>query len=180
MDSYINVTNESVEKEQKMRTENHYRVRLVEITAENLGDVCQLSNTLSDSQKNCVASNAYSIAQAHYYPEKAWFRGIYLNDQETPIGFIMLDTVADDVPGETEPCLFLWRFMIRKDFQNKGYGKEALDIVAEKFKAEGKKVFYTSCVVDEAEGPYPFYLRYGFIDTGMQEDGEQILKMMLK
>ena len=45
------------------------RIKLVDITKENLREICQLSNSLSESQKNCVATNAFSIAQAHYYPE---------------------------------------------------------------------------------------------------------------
>lgn len=45
------------------------RINFVDVNADNLSEICQLSNTLTESQKKCVASNAYSIAQAHYYPE---------------------------------------------------------------------------------------------------------------
>ena len=52
---------------------------------------------MSEHQKQFVAPNAVSIAQA-YFSKEAWFRAIYADD--TAIGFVMLclGTVA-----------FLWR-----------------------------------------------------------------------
>jgi diamine N-acetyltransferase len=142
----------------------------------NLAEVCKLSDTLSPEQQKCVAPNVYSIAQAHFSPDIAWFKAIYLD--ENPIGFIMVDTEEEEIPEEEKPCIVLWRFMIAKDFQGKGYGKKALDLVADKFRKEEKKYFYTSCVMAEIS-PYQFYLKYGFEDTGIMEEKEEILKMKL-
>jgi len=155
------------------------RIKLVDITADNLSEICKLSNTLTDSQKKCVATNAYSIAQAHYYPETAWFKGIYLIEGSVPIGFVMLDHVFDDIPESDKPGIYLWRFMIKLDAQKNGYGREVLDLIADKFKSEGKKTLYTSCVMEEADSPYHFYIKYGFIDTGLKEDDEQFLMKWL-
>lgn len=154
-------------------------VRLVEISVQNLWEICKLSDTLSHGQRNCVASNAYSVAEAHFLPENAWFKAIYAD--EKPVGFIMVDIAPKDLPAalndEGANSVFLWRFMIGGEYQGKGYGKAALDIVSEKFKEEGKHIFYTSCVVEEAEGPFPFYIKYGFEDTGVLEDDEEILRI---
>jgi diamine N-acetyltransferase len=155
------------------------RIKFVDINADNLSEICQLSNSLTESQKNCVASNAYSIAQAHYYPEKAWFKGIYLTEASIPIGFIMLDVVADDLPEVDKPGVYLWRFMMKYEYQKQGYGRECLDLISEKFKLEGKKTIYTSCVKEEADSPYHFYIKYGFVDTGLVEDNEQVLMKIL-
>jgi len=153
-------------------------IELRELNKDNFYDVCKLSDTLTESQKRCVAPNIYSIAQAHFYPENAWFRGIYLGEE--PIGFIMLDMIADDddIPMDDKPSAFLWRFMIAKDHQEKGYGRKVLDLITEKLRKEGKKTLYTSCHIEEAE-PLRFYLNYGFTDTGVFDDGEEVLKMTL-
>ena len=155
------------------------RIIFVDIDAENLSEICQLSNTLTESQKKCVASNAYSIAQAHYYPEKAWFKGIYLADGSEAIGFIMFDLVADDLPEVDKPGVYLWRFMMKREYQKQGFGRECLDLLSEKFKREGKKAMYTSCVKEEEDSPYHFYIRYGFFDTGVVDDNEQVLMKRL-
>ena len=65
-----------------------YKVRFVEITEETLLDALRLSSTLLENQNKAVASNAVSIAQAHY-AKNAWFRAIYAGDEM--VGFIMLD-----------------------------------------------------------------------------------------
>lgn len=61
------------------------RVALRKITARTVRTICNL--TVSDEQKNFVAPNAVSIAQA-YFSKAAWFRAIYAD--ETPVGFVML------------------------------------------------------------------------------------------
>jgi diamine N-acetyltransferase len=77
-------------------------VTLQEITQENLDDILNLKVT--SKQKNFVASNAKSLAQALFYQEVAWYRAIYAD--ETPVGFVMLE---DDPVNSS---YFLWRFMI--------------------------------------------------------------------
>jgi diamine N-acetyltransferase len=153
------------------------KINLIEVTKDNLYEICKLSNTLNETQGKFVATNSYSIAQAHYYPESAWFRGIYLD--ETPIGFVMVDVVMDDSPEEEKPSVMLWRFMIGREHQGKGYAKKVIDILSEKFSNEGKKYFYTSCGLGEG-GPYDFYIKQGFIDTGIMDGDEQLLKRDLQ
>lgn len=162
-------------------------VKLVEINMDNLDEVCALSKTLTPEQAECVAPNVYSVAQAHFCGDLAWFRAIYLDDK--PIGFVMIDYDEDDElydviakpfndEKEVLPYVGLWRFMIARDFQNKGYGKQALDIITDKCRNEGKKLMYTSCVMAEVS-PYKFYMKYGFKDTGVMHDGEEILVLKL-
>ncbi len=61
-------------------------ISLSEITLENLDPILRLQVT--EAQNKFVAPNTVSISQAHFYPEKAWFRAIYADD--TPVGFMML------------------------------------------------------------------------------------------
>ena len=95
-------------------------VILREITQDNFRGILRLE--VAPEQKEFVAENAHSIAEAHYEP-LAWIRGVYAED--TAVGFVML---RDD---PEKPQYYLWRFMIAAEHQGKGYGKAALDRVVE-------------------------------------------------
>ena len=146
------------------------RVTLREVTRENLREVLLLE--VAPEQKGFVAANAISIAQAHFYPEVAWFRAIYADD--TPVGFLMLE----DSPGA--PDVFLWRFMIDRRFQNRGFGGRAIELVLEHVRArEGTSALTLSHVPGEGS-PGPFYQRLGFVYTGEKDpDGELLMRMEL-
>jgi catechol 2,3-dioxygenase-like lactoylglutathione lyase family enzyme/GNAT superfamily N-acetyltransferase len=146
------------------------------VTSENLRAVVSLSETLTESQARCLASNEFSVAQAHV-SETAWMRAIYLGDE--PIGFVMVDLDEDDVPEEDRPAVGLWRFMIGRPWQRRGYGTQVLNQLVSHFAGRGIRTLYTSVVLDEPEGPYAFYLKHGFTDTGKQDHGEQILRLLL-
>ncbi len=108
--------------------------------------------------------------------DTAWPRAVYLDD--TPIGFIMLHTNPTDLPKEDQPALYLWRLMIARDYQNKGYGKQVLDLLIQKCRDEKKKTLYLSCEMIDPM-PYQFYIKYGFIDTKQVDDGEEVLKIYI-
>ncbi len=147
------------------------------ITSQTVLEVCNLSHTLSKKQRQCVADNSASIAQAHF-SETAWFRAIYLNG--APIGFIMLDGFhSNDFIDISEA--FLWRFMIAKPYQGKGYGKKAIALLLEYLRANGFKKLSLSCepLSMNEESPENFYKKLGFISTGEIEDGEMIMIMAL-
>ncbi len=150
-------------------------IHLVEINSENWYKVCDLTETLSEEHQKCVAQNAYSIAEAHYSPN-AWMRAIALGEEL--IGFIMIDTTLSNFPEGDQPAVFLWRFMIGGPWQKKGYARQALDLICDKYRKEGIKYLYTSCSM-EPYGPYEFYLKYGFIDTGKVAYEEEVLKLKL-
>ncbi len=150
-------------------------ITLVPLNRDNLFDVIKLSETLTEEQKKCVAPNVISIAQAYVNPQ-AWPNAIY--DDDKLVGFVMLALSDDDIPEDDQPSYFLWRFMIKKDEQSKGYGKQVLDLLIKKAREDHQKYLYTSCHI-EGDMPYQFYMRYGFIDTHMFDDGEEILKYKL-
>ena len=144
-------------------------VTLREVTRENLRDVLRLK--VADDQRGFVADNAWSIAEAHFYPEMAWFRAIYAG--ETPVGFLML---ADE--PETQEY-FLWRFMIDARYQGRGYGRRALERLVEHVKTRpGATTLGVSYVPGEGS-PGPFYHRFGFVDTGEVDEGENVARLDL-
>ncbi len=136
-------------------------VSLREINEDNLSGVLRLSESLSDSHRRMVATNAVSVAQATY-SKHAWFRAIYAGDD--PVGFIMVYIGPDDDQPDTE-IYFLWRLMVGADYQGKGYGRKALEQVIEMVRQRGAKELLVSC--GEGEGsPEGFYYRLGFRRNG--------------
>ena len=149
------------------------KITFREVTEENFRTIIDLSKTLNEYQSRCVAPNVVSLAQAYLHKDIAWPRAIYA--EETPIGFVMMDLNPEDVE-ERGLAYYLWRLMISSEHQGKGYGKVVLDMLVDKCKQDGKEVLYTSCEMEESM-PYAFYIKYGFIDTGILEEGEEVLKL---
>lgn len=142
-------------------------VTLQEITKGNLEAILALK--VREDQEKFVASNAVSIAQAHFHPEIAWFRAIYAD--ETPVGFVML--ANDSANSEYS----LWRLMIDARFQRCGFGKRALDLLINHVKTlPGATTLYTSCVPGEGS-PGAFYEKQGFVYTGDVDEGELVMKL---
>lgn len=144
-------------------------VTLREVTAETVGTICNLK--VAPSQRNFVAPNAVSIAQAYFQRDNAWFRAVYAD--ETPVGFLMLD---DDLAAQEYG---LWRFMIDERYQGKGYGRAALELIIAHVRTRpGATELLTSCVPGEGS-PCPFYERMGFVYTGEEDDGELVMRLAL-
>jgi diamine N-acetyltransferase len=143
-------------------------VTLREITSETVRTICELE--IRPEQRSYVAPNAVSIAQAHFEPQ-AWFRAVYAAD--TPVGFVML---SEDHERQE---YYLWRFMIAGEYQGKGYGKRALDLVVEHVRALPGARELTSSFVPGEGSPRDFYLGYGFVETGEVEDGEHVIRLEL-
>jgi len=144
-------------------------ITLKEITGDTCWPIFNLD--VKDQQSRMVAPNAHSIAEASFSDE-AWFRGIYLGDE--PVGFVML---AID---KEKSDYFLWRLMIDKRYQQKGYGFQAMEQVIELVrKLPNAKEFQTSYVPGEGS-PAPFYYKLGFEETGKVEEGENFLRLVFE
>ena len=151
-------------------------IHLRDITETNLISIIDLD--VCENQKDQVALNSVSIAQAHY-SNSAWFRGIFNDD--IAVGFVMLDLIKEE-----NKC-FLWRFMIDKKYQGKGYGKIALTQVIDYVKSlkifeEIKTSYFPTD--NSAEG---FYKNFGFIKSkkvikefDLENSGEIGMKYLLK
>jgi diamine N-acetyltransferase len=150
-------------------------LKFKEIDQDNFYEIVKLSKTLTPGQQQCVANNAYSIAEGsvHSY---AYYRGIYADDK--PVGFFMLLVPNDDTKGTDYDAFHLWRFMIAHDEQKKHYGVRTLDHIVKLAKDMGHEEIHTSCHMGEVS-PYEFYLKYGFVDTGKVDDGEQVLLLKI-
>ena len=69
--------------------------------------------------------------------------------------------------------------MIDERNQGRGYGREAVRLVADIVRGNGATELLTSCVPGD-DGPEPFYQRIGFSPTGeLDENGEIVLALDL-
>ena len=146
-------------------------IHLKEIDKDNLSAFLKLG--VHENQKDQVASNAVSIAQGNY-SDKAWFRGIYSDD--TPVGFVMLSLDYE------KKDYWVWRYMIDKNQQGKGYGKAALIKVIDFMKIipDIEEIILTY-VPKKENGANLFYEKLGFVDTGIDSEGsgEIIMKYVV-
>ena len=151
-------------------------VTLREITDGNREAVLALRT--APAQERFVGTVAGALADAQEIPEgRPWYRAIYAGDQ--PVGFVMLSWNVDPEPPRIIGPWFLWKLLVDERHQLRGYGREAVELVADLVRAQGATELLTSCVVGEG-GPEPFYRRLGFVDTGeLDENGEIILTLGL-
>ncbi|UYP46781.1 hypothetical protein NEF87_003066 [Candidatus Lokiarchaeum ossiferum] len=148
-----------------------------EITKKNLWAVLKLN--VAEEQKKNVAPNSVSIAEAHF-SDYAWMRAIYVG--ETPVGFVMLADPVSGEEGEDEKYngrYFLWRYMIAKEHQGKGYGKKGLDLLCNYVRSRPNAEYLYSSYEPGEHGPKMFYLKYGFEETGEKIDHEIEIRMKL-
>lgn len=152
------------------------KVNFKKLTKENYLPILKME--VKEDQRKFVASNAISLAQAHFHDDP-WYRGIYLDD--IPIGFIMME-VSDD-PLENLDIIgqpFLWRFMIDAAFQGQGYGKTAIELAIDEVKTwKNAQALFTSYETGIGS-PEGFYLGCGFVNTGVKEEEEFVMRLSLK
>lgn len=144
-------------------------VELKKITKDNLENVLSLS--ISEHQQAFVSSTAYSLAQAYVYHETAFPFAVYADN--TLVGFIML--------GYYEPRkqYTLWKFLIDKDYQNKGYGRAALKQGIEYLKDSfGTREIYTGVALENGKAKH-LYRSIGFKETGLIENNMEEMKLVL-
>ena len=111
---------------------------------------------VKEELKDYVALNSVSIAQGHY-SKSAWFKGIFYDDR--PVGFVMLDLI------EEENKCFLWRFMIDREYQGKGFGKIALTQVIDFVRSLNLYTYIATSYVPAENGAGGFYKNFGFIES---------------
>lgn len=144
------------------------RLRLVEVTADNVREVARIEVALS--QRRFVASVSQSIADAAHPPVHEdvlvvpWYRAIEADGEL--VGFVMVS-----LPTENQPVPYLWRLLVDTRHQRRGIARRAVGVLAETLIADGADALEVS-FVDELDGPELFYAELGFERTGDMEDGE--------
>ena len=142
-------------------------IRLEEITRENIDEVLALK--VDESQKSFVSTNGDSLAQAYVYPETAFPFAVY--EDSTMVGFIMMGYY------EVKEYYTLWKFMIDRRYQNKGYGRQALRLGIQYLQNRfNVSEIYTGVVPGNSVAK-KLYESVGFVDTGLVELGMEEMRL---
>ena len=149
-------------------------VTLREITSETVLPVVKLA--VAENQKEYVAPNSVSLAQALFAPE-AWYRAIYYADEL--VGFVMLEDESLRSRPSQKPGIGVWRFMIDAKHQRRGIGRAAMLRIIEHVRAKRRFDSLELSYVPGPGCPEPFYLALGFRHTGRMAGKEVILELPL-
>jgi len=156
-------------------------IELRKITDDNVGELLELE--VAEGQEDFVGSNLDSLATAYICITNGGHASTYaIYTDEVMVGFVMygfLTVDYDDTYGED--CYYLWRFMIDKKHQGKGYGKQAIAQVLEEIRQmpNGKVDYcYTQYEPDNV-AVKKLYESLGFVETGEVDDGELIMRLKL-
>ena len=137
-------------------------IELRDVTMENYFDVLNLD--VKEYQKQFIANNAISLAEAYVYTKNG--------DFVAPLVMLAYDKKI----GISSGNYLLFRFMIDKNFQNQGYFKPIMDKVLDYVRTApaglGNKLWLSYEPENEHAGSC--YLSYGFKETGEISENEVV------
>jgi diamine N-acetyltransferase len=155
-------------------------IELRKITGDNFRECINLE--VNEEQKNFVAPNIRSLAQAYVATSNneciPMPYAIY--DKDTMVGFIMLSYCkADETDNENIYCV--WRLMIDKQYQGKGYGKQTMAKAIELIRTfpHGEATSVALSYEPENLVAKALYASFGFVETGKIEYDEAVAKLAL-
>ena len=142
-----------------------------------------LALEVEEYQKHFVASNTESIIEAYCAIAGGGIAltfGIY--DGDTPVGFTMLgfsDTDWENAPAIAHGNYSLWRLMIDKRFQGRGYGKAAMEEILKYIRSYpcGKAEYCMLSYEPENTVAKALYYSFGFRENG-EMDGDEIVAVL--
>ena len=143
-------------------------IRLVCVTEANRALVASLE--LAPEQIDFVASNANSLHEAKS-DRDARPRVVMAGDHV--VGFLMYEAPKDDDEAR------IYRFMIDRIWQGRGYGKSALREVLDEIRSLGHIRHVSICYEPQNEAARRLYRAAGFVEEGLDEDGEMIADLVL-
>ncbi|MEC0256592.1 GNAT family N-acetyltransferase [Paenibacillus lautus] len=157
-------------------------ITLRKITLDNRRSIFNLE--VSEDQRRFVASNLSSVAscyvlatnEGHPFPF-----AIYADEQ--PVGFVMITyrITGYDLPTIADDSYCILRLMIDKQYQNRGYGREAMKKILEFIRTfpAGPAQFCWIPYKAENAAAKKLYESYGFRDNGEIIENEQITVLRL-
>ena len=157
-------------------------LKLEKINRNNVAEILKLE--VFENQKSFVATNNSSIIEAYIAITEnnhVFTFGIYKDD--TPIGFLMIgfDVNSDDegAPKIAKGNYNIWRIMIDKKFQGKGFGKKAMNLALEfinTFPCGTAKYCWLS-YENENGVARELYKSIGFVEID-EKDGDEIVAIL--
>ncbi len=146
------------------------------VTKDNWNELIKLK--VRDDQKNFVASNLYSIAEAQfeYDYEGHWeFHSFGIFDGVTPVGFLMYGFNFENPTRQA----FIFRLMVDEKFQRKGLGRFGMQKMIELFRADGRIKEVGISYKPENEVARKLYASLGFVEPGEMIESEVLAVLKL-
>lgn len=150
------------------------KIELRAIDEFNKNDVEALE--VSDDQKQYIASNRDSMETSQKDEHREIARPFAIFADEKMVGFAMF--AFDTASSDPDDKYWLWRFMIDKNAQGKGYGAAALEKIIDYFKSQGADHILLSTKPTNTAA-LSLYRKYRFAETGEMNDGETVLRLKL-
>jgi diamine N-acetyltransferase len=145
-------------------------VTLEAVTIDNFEALMDME--LPPEQARYLASNAYSIAQAHYYPD--WKpRAIYCDG--TPAGFALYDISGNDEAGHYA----IYRLMVDHPRQHSGIGRRAMGLLLDEIRNQPDARRISICYKPDNATASRFYASLGFREIGIDDNGEMVAEIRL-
>ena len=148
------------------------QAELREIDDRNIEECIALRVTAEQAQY--IASNKDSLRDSTDNLKVARPFAIYVDDRMVGFAMFAFDEDYDD-PNDR---YWLWRFMIDKDLQGKGYGCAALKAVIDYFKNQNVGYIKLSTKASTVQA-ISLYHKFGFRENGEMNDEEVVLRLDL-
>lgn len=157
-------------------------IELRKITFDNFSECLDLR--VEEDQGRFVASTIYTLAELYVViTNKSSFipmpYAICWNDKV--VGFIAMSYIVSESEG-SENYYDIYRFMIDKQYQRKGYGREAIEKAIDLIRTfpHGKASEVVIVYGPENTVARKLYSSLGFVATGeLDEDGDIFAKLVL-
>ncbi len=146
-------------------------MRLISVTEDNWMDVASLS--VKEEQKKYVAPAIGILARGYVYRDCNAKIYAFENDGVI-VGTALVREFTDEPLGYD-----LQQFMIDEQYQRKGYGSQALQLILDELRKEGHYDHVELCVKKADAEAIRLYEKNGFIDSGyVDEDLPDSLNMI--
>ena len=146
-------------------------MKLIPVTEENWMDVASLA--VKEHQKNYVAPAVGILARGYVY--RGCNGKVFAFEADGVIvGTALVREFTDEPLGYD-----LQQFMIDGRYQNRGYGSQALRLILEELRKEGRYDHVELCVKKADAEAIRLYEKHGFTDSGyVDEDVPDSLNMI--
>ena len=146
-------------------------IRLIPVTEDNWMDVASLA--VKEHQRNYVAPAIGILARGYVYRD-CNVKVYAFEENSIIVGTALVREFTDEPLGYD-----LQQFMIDQQYQNKGYGSQALQLILDELWEEGHYDHVELCVKKTDTEAIHLYEKYGFVDSGyVDEDLPDSLNMI--
>ncbi len=143
-------------------------VRFEELSLDTWEAVAEL--VVAPGQENFVAPNIKTIAETQWYP---WTHRRVIFDGSTIVGFAVYGRMSDDRD------MWLHRFMIGGEHQGKGYGRAALSLLIEEWRAMTNVPLVKLSYEPDNAVAEALYVSEGFVPGEIAEWGERVATLII-